>query len=90
LTFGFCRNLTTMPDIPDSVTNMYRTFANCTNVQGEIFIYSNEVSNFSECFYNTNASKSKTVFCFSGTNTYNLAINTINGQNGVTVEGMES
>ena len=93
-TFQNCANLTQVPNIPNSVTNMIYTFYNCINIIGNIIIGSENISNFSNCFYFTNASKIKNVYIpykyanGINTKTYNAALNKtygINGKNGVTV-----
>ena len=93
-TFRVCKNLTQAPIIPNSVTNMYYTFNGCQNLTGNIVIKSENITNFRNCFYNTNASKAKKVYIpykyANGVNTktYNAAFNSgygINGKNGVTV-----
>ena len=93
-TFSYCYKLTQAPVIPNSVTNMAYTFSDCTNLIGNIIIKSENISNFSNCFHYTNASKIKKVYIpykyANGVNTktYNAAFNSsygINGKNGVTV-----
>ena len=93
-TFSYCYNLTQAPNIPNSVTDMAYTFSDCTNLIGNIIIKSENISNFSNCFHYTNASKIKKVYIpykyANGVNTktYNAAFNSsygINGKNGVTV-----
>ena len=93
-TFFSCANLTLPPNIPNSVTDMAYTFRYCTNLTGSIIIRSENITNFRNCFYNTNASKIKKVYIpykyANGVNTktYNAAFNSsygINGKNGVTV-----
>ena len=93
-TFEDCTNLTQAPVIPNSVTDMSRTFLGCTNLTGNIIIKSENVTNFRSCFSMTNTSKIKNVYIpykyTNGVNTktYNAAFNAsygINGINGVTV-----
>ena len=93
-TFCGCSQLPQAPEIPSSVTNMYQTFRGCSELIGNIVIHSENITNFNNCFYNTNASKVKNVYIpyqYSNgvnTKTYNAAFNTtygINGKNGVTV-----
>jgi len=57
-TFEYCSNLITAPTIPNSVTNMYYTFANCINLTGDIYIYSNNITDATECFGSTTLPKS--------------------------------
>ena len=73
---------------------MAYTFSDCTNLIGNIIIKSENISNFSNCFHYTNASKIKKVYIpykyTNGVNTktYNAAFNGsygISGKNGVTV-----
>ena len=98
-TFSNCYNLTQAPNIPNSVTSMAYTFRNCTNLIGNIIIRSENISNFRNCFYQTNASKIKKVYIpykyANGVNTktYNAAFNGsygISGKNGVTVYDMNT
>ena len=93
-TFLSCSNLTQAPEIPNSVTNMAYTFRGCSNLPGSIIIRSENITNFRNCFYQTNASKIKKVYIpykyanGINTKTYNAAFNSsygINGKNGVTV-----
>ena len=56
-TFNGCSNLVNAPVIPNSVTNMWSTFSRCSNLIGDIYIYSNQVSNATDCFYNTSLTK---------------------------------
>ena len=56
-TFNSCSNLVNAPVIPNSVTNVWSTFNGCSNLIGDIYIYSNQVSNATNCFYNTSLTK---------------------------------
>ena len=91
--FNGCTDLREVPNIPNSVTIMSNTFRNCVNLQGNIIIKSENISNFRNCFTGY-SSKIKNVYIpyqyANGVNTktYNAAFNTrygINGKNGVTV-----
>ena len=83
--FRSCSNLIEVDLIPDSVTNMAYTFYSCTNLVGDITVVNANVTNFTNCFYGCNASLAKTLYCPTGSASYNLAINVSNGINGVTV-----
>ena len=81
--FCECSNLVNAPIIPANVYEMRETFRNCTNLKGNIYIKSNNIRMFDHCFDNT--SLPKNVYISKGSNTWNAAIATINGKNGVTV-----
>ena len=55
-TFYSCENLINPPSIPNNVTNMSSTFYNCTKLEGDLYIYSDKVSNVSGCFDGRNSS----------------------------------
>jgi hypothetical protein len=63
-TFADCDRLITAPIIPNSVINMYGTFSNSINIEGEVYIKSENVTNASSCFYNyiTKPTKDKDVY----------------------------
>ena len=84
-TFRYCSKLVNAPTIPANVTNMAYTFQSCTNLVGDITVVNANVTNFTNCFYGCNASLAKTLYCPTGSASYNLAINVSNGINGVTV-----
>lgn len=84
-TFGNCFNLVNAPVIGSKVVNMSYSFCNCTNLIGDITLVNANVTNLTNCFYGTNASKSKTLYVPAGSKTYNLAIARCDGKNGVTV-----
>lgn len=84
-TFRKCSNLVNAPTIGANVVAMYRTFYNCTNLIGDITLVNANVTNLTQCFYGTNASKPKTLYVPTGSATYNLAMAQCDGKNGVTV-----
>lgn len=99
LTYSFynCTNLTTPPDIPNNVTDMYCTFYKCTNLIGTLNIYSKIVSNSVYCFYNHSPSKNLDVYlpiCYDNhvyTTTFNSFKNyTVNRVNGVLVHDINN
>lgn len=47
-----CTTLTVAPEIPNNVTDMYRTFYGCTALTGDVVINANPTS-YTECFKNT-------------------------------------
>ena len=77
-TFNLCSSLVNAPDIPNSVTNMNGTFNGCSNLTGNIYIHSNQVSNATNCFYNTSLTKNVYIpFTYennTNTQTYNSFI----------------
>jgi len=56
-TFAECKNLVTAPTIPNSITRMNSAFESCTNLTGDIYIYSNQVRNVANIFANTSLIK---------------------------------
>ena len=48
--FGGCQKLVNAPVIGNGVTNMQMTFYGSSNVQGNIYIYSNQVADAGSCF----------------------------------------
>jgi len=80
--FTNCTNLTTAPVIPASVQviNSFTTdldkqglFSGCTNLTGDIFILSNQITNAKWCFDGT--SLPKNVYVPANSDTYNAFIN---------------
>ena len=89
--FESCKSLTSVPSIPNSVTCMNYTFAGCTNLTGYFYIYSNNVTNATNCFANTTKIKEVYIpFTYSNnayTQTYNSFIAAGYDENG-TKEGV--
>lgn len=77
-TFEGCYNITTVSNIPTSVTNMRSTFDGCTNLTGDIYIESADITNASNCFNNTTATKNVYIpFIYSNgehTSSYNAFV----------------
>ena len=90
-TFINCTNLTNAPSIPDSVTILSSTFCSCTNLTGSLYIYSNNITNATNCFANTTRIKEVYIpFTYSNniyTQTYNSFIAAGYDENG-TKEGV--
>jgi hypothetical protein len=84
-TFHACSKLVNAPVIGSNVVNMNSSFYNCTNLIGDITLVNANITNLTNCFYGTNASKPKTLYVPAGSATYNLAIAQCDGKNGVTV-----
>lgn len=84
-TFWYCTKLVNAPKIPSMVSNMWNTFAHCTNLRGDIIIESSWINDRSmiNCFVGTTLPKN--VYTYFNCQTYNSAMNIINGKNGVTV-----
>ena len=57
---------------------MVNTYRNCTNIQGNTYFYSNNISNVRNCFYNRNTSNRLNIYVHAGTttNTTVMATNT--------------
>ena len=70
-TFCNCTNLVNAPNIPSNVTTMQNTFQNCINLQGDIYVYSNNVTCAYGCFNGHDNSYSVNVYAHENTNTYN-------------------
>lgn len=56
-TFCGCNKITSAPTIPNSVITIDKAFDGCTNLTGDIFIHSNEITNAIDCFNNTSIAK---------------------------------
>ena len=87
--FGYCRQMNcTIPEIPESVTNIYGTFSNCLSLSQDIKILSEGVVNATDCFYGTSLSKNVYIpFTYSNgvnTITYNTFTNAGYDTNGTT------
>jgi len=77
-TFTYCRNLVNAPEIPFNVNIMSSTFQNCTNLTGDILIYSENITDATNCFYNTTLNKNVYILFHNNginTSTYNAFIN---------------
>ena len=80
-TFYNCSNLITAPVIPNSVNTIYGEFMfingglfeGCANLEGDIYIYSENISDASQCFYNTPNEKLKDVYIHFTNNGVNTA-----------------
>lgn len=84
-TFSNCSNLVTAPVIGQSVVDMRDTFSDCTNLTGDIYIYSNNLSQIKGCFSNTYSPKN--IYVYPNTKTYNtISKDYGNGENGVTID----
>ena len=68
-----CEKITTAPVIPSSVTNVIEMFNYCTNLRGEVYVYTNNLSNCYE--FVGNEEYAKTIYCFANTTTYNSLVN---------------
>lgn len=76
--FRYCTNITSSPNIPSQVGNVYGTFAYCTNLTGNIYIHSEHIWNARTCFDGTTLTKNVYIpFQNNGVNTatYNAFIN---------------
>ena len=87
--FGYCRQMNcTIPEIPESVTNIYGTFSNCLSLSQDIKILSERVVNATDCFYGTSLSKNVYIpFTYTNgvnTATYNAFTNAGYDTNGTT------
>ena len=56
-TFQDSNRFNKMTEIPERVTNMHTTFYGSTNLGGNINIRSNNISDFTDCFYGTSVTK---------------------------------
>ena len=74
-TYTYCRNLTGSPVCGNKVTTMYNTYCGCPNLYGDMFVYSDNVSNAAYCFCDRNASKQLNIVVNFGTNSYNAFTN---------------
>ena len=94
-TFASCYNLVNAPEIPNGVTNMSSAFSYCRNLTGNIYIYSNNITNAYRCFQGTSLSKNVYIpFKYQNgvnTKTYN-AFKQYYGssQNGVTLRNIST
>lgn len=58
------------PNIPSSVTNMLSTFYSRTNIRGDMYIFSNNITCAATCFKSKSRSYRLNIHCYSGTSTY--------------------
>ena len=70
-TYRSCYSLTGSPVCGPSVTNMHRTYFDCSNLYGDMYVYSDNVSDATNCFYGRNNSRQLTISVNFGTNSYN-------------------
>jgi hypothetical protein len=56
-TFVNCINLVNISEIPNSVINMCNTYLNCFNLTGDIIIHSENITDATNCFDNTELNK---------------------------------
>ena len=84
-TFYSCSRLVNAPTIGANVTNMASTFRYCWNLAGDITVVNVGITSFTDCFDGCNASLAKTLRCPTGSASYDLAMTTCDGKNGVTV-----
>jgi hypothetical protein len=77
MTYYNCTNLTTAACGPNA-TNMRSAYQGCTNIQGNFYIYSNFVNNFSLCFDGRNTSQMLNIYVHAGT-TSNIALTNVTG-----------
>jgi hypothetical protein len=69
-----CRKLTGAPVCGPNVTNMCCTYYNCQNLYGNMYVYSNNVSNATNCFTGRSTSNQLNIFVNLGTASYNSFI----------------
>ncbi len=55
-TYQNCYNLTGSPVCGNNVTRMSSTYQNCYNLSGNMYFYSNNIRDISNCFYGRNTS----------------------------------
>lgn len=71
--------------IPANVTNMAFAFQGCSYLGGEIYVDSNQITNMENAFLGCPNSRPKFLYIYNGTTTWNTAMNTVHGKNGVFV-----
>ena len=74
-TYQNCVNLTGEPVCGPNVTNMVYTYLNCPNLYGDMNIYSDNVSNATNCFTNRNTSNRLRIFVNSNSISCNTFMN---------------
>ena len=79
-----CTNLTTAVCGPN-VTNMSYAYQNCTNIQGNVYFYSNNISNMVSCFNGRNNSKMLNIYVHNGSTTLSKCIDTSSLTNKYTI-----
>ena len=84
-TFYNCTNLINVPNIPSTVTTMRNTFQNCINLQGNIYVYSNNITCAYGCFDGHNNSYSVNVYAHAETTTYNTFNTYLGGTDNATL-----
>ena len=71
-----CSKLTGSPACGSNVTNMYCAYENCPNLYGDMFVYSNKVSNATDCFIGRNTSKILNLYVPASSTTLTTCLNT--------------
>ena len=78
MTFNGCSSLTQVVNIPTNVTNTANAFAGCTSLAGNLNILSNKITDASNMFAGTTATKSVYLYFYSSgttkTQTYNALL----------------
>lgn len=96
--YSGCNHITTAPTIPSSVTDVQNTYAGCTALTGDVMIMSSIITNATNCFAGTSATKNVYIpFTYANnvyTATYNSFIaagySTSGSQHGVTLKNLNS
>ena len=70
-TYMNCHNLTGQPVCGPKVTTMYCAYYNCNNLYGDMYAYSDNITNTFHCFYGRNTSNQLNIVVNFGTESYN-------------------
>lgn len=62
-----CTNLTGDPVCGPNVTNMAYAYYGCPNIYGNFYVYSDNIANVENCFYNRNNSRMLNIYVKNGT-----------------------
>ena len=60
----------------NNVTTMQGTYYDCTNLYGNSYFYSNNVSNVYNCFYGRNTSNQLNIYVYNNSTTMNTCLYT--------------
>ena len=69
-TYWNCSNLTGAPVCGPNVTSMINTYYKCRNLYGDMYVYSDNISNATNCFYGRNNSRQLNISVNFGTKSH--------------------
>jgi hypothetical protein len=69
-----CYNISGSPICGPNVDNMYYAYYGCTNLYGNMYMYSNNVSDMESCFEGRNNSNMLNIYVHNGSTTLNTLL----------------